>query len=255
MVPRLLICLLSFCVDYSLFKICQNNNEKFKNKLVILSSSYVLLIYGTRTFSNTFELILFALLLYYVSESLIYSNIVIKKREYLNYRYEKSKTMSEKVKFHKLKLFIQTHSLRNCFQVGTITVFGFFNRPTFLAYAVFPVFFWLYRGIGSKVIDPLHYHLRIVTFLLSCLPSLIFNIVVDSFFYGYLTWGEIGMFDISINNFIFVPLNFLKYNLNSKNLELHGLHPRFLHVLINMPLLFNVLALCAFWSFFLMATK
>jgi hypothetical protein len=39
------------------------------------------------------------------------------------------------------------------------------------------------------------------------------------------------------------PLNFLRYNMNSNNLAQHGLHPRYLHVLINMPLMFGPLAL------------
>lgn len=74
--PRLLICLLSFLIDFSLYKICRNNNEKYKSKLLILGSSYVLLVYGSRTFTNSIEMILFALLLYFVCDSLIITNIL-----------------------------------------------------------------------------------------------------------------------------------------------------------------------------------
>jgi phosphatidylinositol glycan class Z len=247
--PRLLMCMLSFLVDFTLYKTCVNNNEKYKTKLVILSSSYVMIVYSTRTFSNTMELVLFALLQYYVCESLIFSNTLIKKREYLNYRYETSRTVVEKVKFHKLRLFLTSDSLRNCWQISLVTVLGFFNRPTFLAFALFPVFFWLYRGIGNKLITPMNYHLRIVALIICSIPVLFFNILVDSFYYGYLTWGEIGVLHITINNFIFTPLNFVKYNIDSSNLAKHGLHPRFLHILINMPLLFNLLAVFAVYGF------
>ncbi|KAF7283800.1 hypothetical protein GWI33_022840 [Rhynchophorus ferrugineus] len=69
-----------------------------------------------------------------------------------------------------------------------------------------------------------------------------------SFYYGYLTWGEIGMLDVSIDNFVVTPLNFLKYNVLSTNLEKHGLHPRYLHFLINVPLLFNILGALALFK-------
>lgn len=244
--PRLLICLLSFLVDYSIYKICVNNNEKYKSRLVILGSSYVIIVFGTRTFSNTFELILFALLLYFVSESMSYSNMIIKQKEYLNRRYEKSKTVVEKAKIHKLRLYLNAHSLRNCLEISTVCVVGFFNRPTFLAYAVSPVFFWLYRGLGSKSVISLHFHLRILSIITFAIPTILLFTFIDSMFYGFLTWAEIEFFAVSIENFVFTPYNFLKYNANSDNLSEHGIHPRFLHVLVNMPLLFNILALYGF---------
>ncbi|CAG9814967.1 unnamed protein product [Phaedon cochleariae] len=248
LVPRLLMCLLSFLVDFSLFKICSNNNEKYKSRLVILGSSYVMIVYGTRTFSNTIELVLFSLLLYFVCESLIFSNVVIRNREYINYRYEQSKDIAEKAKFHKLRLFIVSDSYRNCFFISIISVLGFFNRPTFLAFAVMPIFFWLYRGLGSKSVTPFQFYMRILIFAMVSIPTFLTVILIDSFYYGYITWGEIGMLDVSINSFVFTPLNFLKYNLNTDNLAKHGLHPRCLHVLVNIPLLFNVLGLYALYT-------
>ncbi|XP_044261351.1 GPI mannosyltransferase 4 [Tribolium madens] len=247
--PRLLMCTLSFLVDTILYKICINNNEKYKNRLVILASSYVIIVYGTRTFSNTFELVLFALLQYYVCESLVFSNTLIKKREYLNYRYETSRTVVEKAKFHKLKLLLTSDSLRNCLQISVITVLGFFNRPTFLAFAMFPVFFWLYRGLGNKLVAPMNYHLRILALIVCSIPTIFFSVIIDSFYYGYITWGEVGVLHVTINNFVFTPLNFILYNIDSNNLAKHGLHPRFLHLLVNMPLLFNLLALFAYLNF------
>lgn len=243
--PRLFMCFSSYIVDYCLYKICTNNNEKYQSRLLILSSSYVILVYATRTFSNSLELILFSLLLYYVSESLTFSNIVVKRKEYVKYRYENSKTVVEKAKFHKINLLLKQDLLRNAFKISTIVVLGFFNRPTFLAFSTVPVFFWLYRGIGSKTLSSINFHYRIIVLLLWSLPPLLFIIIADSFYYGFLTWGEIGVLDISINNFVFTPLNFLRYNLNFKNLETHGTHSRYLNF-INMPLLFNVLALFNF---------
>lgn len=248
--PRLLICLLSFLVDYSLYKICVNNNEKYKTKLLVLASSYVMIIYGTRTFSNTIELILLSILMYFVCDSLTFSNILIKKKEYLHYRYENSQNVVERAKFHKLKLYLEHDTFHNAFYISTITVLGFFNRPTFLAFALFPVFFWLYRGIGSKCVLSVHFHLRIMVLAICSIPTFLIVILIDSFFYGYITWGEIGMLDISINSFVFAPLNFLKYNMDPENLLIHGLHPKYLHIVANIPVLYNVLGICAIVSLF-----
>lgn len=249
-VPRLLMCLCSFIVDYCLFKICSNNNEKYKSRIIVLASSYVMIIYGTRTFSNTIELILFAVLLHFVSESLIFSNILSKNREYVNFRYEQSKSNVERAKFHKLRLYLVSDSYRNCWFISTVTVLGFFNRPTFLAFAVIPVFFWLYRGIGTKTVTVVQFHTRMVVLAVCAIPTILTAVLIDSFFYGFITWGEIGILEISINNFVFTPLNFLKYNVNHENLAIHGLHPKFLHVLVNIPLLFNVLGIIAAYTIF-----
>lgn len=243
--PRLLMCCLSFIVDYCMYKMCVNNNEKYMSKILVLASSYVMVIYGTRTFSNTLELILFSLLLYFVAESLTFSNTVNKKRDYINMRYRQSKTIVDKIKWNRLSTYLKSDTLRNCFIVSTITVFGVFNRPTFLAYAIGPVFMWIYRGIGCKSVAQLQFHWRSLMFIICAIPSLICVVVFDSFYYGHLTWGEIGMLEIGLNNFVFAPFNFIKYNANPKNLEQHGLHPRWLHLLVNIPLLFNMMGILA----------
>lgn len=247
--PRLLIGIFSFIVDFSLYKICLTNNEKYKTRLLILSSSYVMLIYGTRTFSNTIELILFAVLLYFVCESQTFSNELLRKQEYIKYRYEKSTSVVERAKFHKLKLYLVSDTYRNCLLIATLTVFGIFSRPTFIGFAVVPVFFWIYRGAGNKQVSVAQFHTRILFFAICCVPAILFNVLIDSFYYGHITWGEIAMLDVSINNFVVTPLNFLRYNTDSTNLAKHGLHPRYLHLLINIPLLFNVLGILALYTF------
>lgn len=253
--PRLLMCLLSFLVDYSLYKICVNNNEKYKPKLIVLGTSYVTLIYATRTFSNAVELILFAVLLHFVAESMTFSTTNTKKREYINLRYSEAKTIVERIKWNKLRSFVQSDSLRNCFIISTITVLGFFNRPTFLSFAVAPVFFWLDRNIGCKSITALHFHLRIITYVICLVPSIALVILIDSFYYGYISWGEIGMWDVSIDSFVFTPWNFIKYNINPRNLAAHGLHSRYLHVFVNIPLLFNVLGICGIYGIWINAYR
>ncbi|KAI8338460.1 Alg9-like mannosyltransferase family-domain-containing protein [Chlamydoabsidia padenii] len=43
--------------------------------------------------------------------------------------------------------------------------------------------------------------------------------------------------------------NNLAYNLKVDNLALHGLHPRYTHLLVNFPLLYGPLAVMALWAF------
>lgn len=174
---------------------------------------------------------------------------VILQDEYLNDRYNAAGTPVEKVKFYKLRSALPHHSLSSCFVVATITVAGIFNRPTFLAFAFPSVFFWLQRGLGSKIIGLCDFHLRVLIFTLSAIPATIIFILIDSFYYGYLTMSEIQELKVNLNNFVVTPLNFLKYNMNTNNLSKHGLHPRYLHFLVNVPLLYNVLGIMGLAAF------
>ncbi|XP_014610169.1 PREDICTED: GPI mannosyltransferase 4 [Polistes canadensis] len=247
--PRLFMCILSFVSDYCLYKICCMCGQNYKVRLITFASSYVMLTYATRVFSNSIELILTSLLLFYTSQCMVYSEKVIIQSDYLSNKYDQAKNGVERVKYYKLLGSLPSHSLNHCLKIATITVIGIFNRPTFVAFAFPPIFFWLQRGLGSRSIGLLHFHIRIFTFIICGIPTAIFFILVDSFYFGYLTMGEIGNFDISLNNFVVTPLNFLKYNSNPKNLENHGLHPRFLHFLLNIPLLYNVLGIIGLITF------
>ncbi|XP_053996201.1 GPI mannosyltransferase 4 isoform X2 [Hylaeus anthracinus] len=247
--PRLLVCILSFVSDYCLYRICYMYGQNYKIRLITYASSYVMLVYATRTFSNAIELILMALLLYYISYCMAYSEKVVIQSDYLKDKYNKAKNGVERVKYYKLKASLPSHSLNHCFKIATITVIGIFNRPTFIAFALSPIFFWLQRGLGSKSVGFGDFHIRIFTFIAYGIPTAIMFILVDSFYFGYLTMAEIGNLDISINNFVVTPLNFFKYNANTKNLQNHGLHPYYVHFLINVPLLYNVLGVIGLLTF------
>lgn len=65
--PRLFACMLSFVSDYSMYKICYLYGQNYRARLLTLASSYVTLVYGTRTFTNTTEMALNSLLLYIVA--------------------------------------------------------------------------------------------------------------------------------------------------------------------------------------------
>lgn len=247
--PRLLVCCLSFVSDYCLYKICYMYGQNYKIRLIIYASSYVMLVYGTRTLSNTIELVLTALLLYYTSYCMAFSEKVVVQSDYLSDKYYEAKTGVERVKYYKLKASLPSHSLIHCTKIATITIVGIFNRPTFIAFAFVPIFFWLQRGLGSKSVGFIDFHVRIFTFIACGIPTVAFFILVDSFYFGYLTMAEIGNRAVNVNNFVVTPLNFLRYNANTKNLQHHGLHPHYLHFIINIPLLYNVLGIIGLVTF------
>ena len=65
--PRLFACLLSFVLDYSLYKTCCLYDQNYRARLLSLASSFVTMLYGTRTFSNTTEMALNSLILHVVA--------------------------------------------------------------------------------------------------------------------------------------------------------------------------------------------
>lgn len=189
-----------------------------------------------------------SVLLLLVSECMIKSDRLIYHEEYLTEKYEKATSAVQKVKLYKLKTHLPAHSLNHVSIISAIVVVGIFNRPTFVGFAFAPVFFWLHRGLGSKVIGFKDFHYRILMFIICAIPPILLLIVIDSSYYGYLTMIEVQSLEASLDNWVVTPLNFLRYNLDQRNLSQHGLHPWWLHVVVNVPLLFNFLGILALAS-------
>ena len=57
LMPRLAMLALSFSMDYCVYKICVLYKHSYNRCLTTLASSYVMLVYSTRTFSNTLEMV------------------------------------------------------------------------------------------------------------------------------------------------------------------------------------------------------
>lgn len=214
-----------------------------------------MIIYATRTLTNSAELILNCLLIYYVSRCMARSEKVVLQSDLFTERYDKAPNIVERVKYYKLRASLPSHSLNHCFILSTITIIGIFNRPTFVAFALPTIFFWLQRGLGSRTVGFWHFHIRIFMFIISGIPTIIFMILSDSFYYGYLTLGEISKLDIGMKNFVVTPVNFLKYNSATSNLAKHGLHSRWFHFIVNVPLLYNILGIIGFIIFIKMISR
>lgn len=148
-----------------------------------------------------------------------------------------------------MRYILPSYRINKCYIVSTICVIGCFNRPTFLFFGLPIVFFWIYRGMDAKTISFFDFHLRVFSLLACGIPVVCLFIIVDSLYYGFLTLSEIQYMEIDIHNFVVTPLNFIRYNINPDNTAAHGVHPKYLHILINIPLLYNILGVIAIFSF------
>lgn len=247
-VPRLVMCLISFVNDWSLYQTCHEYGLRTDIRLLALASSFVTIVFATRTFSNSIEMALCSLLLYTVANCMVHTNSVIFQREFLDEKFKACKTPVERVKVNKIRSHLPAHTIHKCYIVSTIFVIGLFTRPTFLFFGTPIVFFWMVRGLGTKTVSFWDFNYRFFSLLACGIPVLLLFIVADSMYYGFLTLSDIEYVEFGINNFVVTPLNFIRYNINPANTADHGVHPRYLHLLVNIPLLFNVLGVIAIFS-------
>ncbi|XP_065496533.1 GPI mannosyltransferase 4 [Caloenas nicobarica] len=221
--PRLLFTIFSFILDYSVYRLAPFWDADPWKALVLLAGSYVTLVFYTRTFANALEGLLFALLMVLVSST-------------------RSDGSSAEPTSSPL--------------IGIITAAGFFNRPTFLAFALMPLLYWAGLVVGSQksIKTVINHFLKLV--LCACFTAIVF-VTADTFYFtsmgldGLYSIKKSSLFDVvaQLNEKLIVtPLNFLSYNLNPHNLALHGSHPRVTHFTVNGIMLFgilHVLAICA----------
>lgn len=212
--PRAVYCCISLLIDLSAYKISQTINIDPAPVLFALGTSYVTLVFHTRPFSNTLESVLFSLLLWLIT-SHVFSTSNTPRHTWES-------------------------TVRN-FGIGIVVTAGVWNRPTFLAFAVFPGLSWCYSHyLGSDTLKTAIAQLIRQAWAIAygAMVTSVLFIAVDSIYYGYFSTNE-GQLAVT-------PLNFIKYNLDTSKIKEHGLHPRCTHFLVNMPLLYGILAVLLF---------
>lgn len=124
---------------------------------------------------------------------------------------------------------------RDLHLLAVLAVIGIFTRPTFVAFTI-PIAYQLlrfsYRTVGSPV--------RAVGLLLPpiCTASLAAFVFVTADTYYFR--GD-------LSKLVITPYNFVRYNLSTENLADHGLHPNWLHVGVNLPMLLGPLFVWFTW--------
>jgi len=212
---RLTITLLGLITDYSVMKLAGwVGGRDAVSAAVVMATSYISLVYYSRTFSNTVESFLYAALLYFITR-----------------------------KSHK-----RIYDIPYAVVISMLIVVGVFNRPTFVVYAVVPYLWWLFSDGVDRVI------VKSVNSVVTAVPVSILLIICDSIYFGHLDINNLDVADLSdimsflSHNITVTPLNFVLYNTQSGNLAEHGIHPRFTHFVVNIPLLFSVLSVCFFYD-------
>lgn len=106
-------------------------------------------------------------------------------------------------------------------------VTGIFTRPTFLIFGA-----------------PIAYQVALRTFTYASTATRWLRLVVPPLFTAagactaFLVADTI-YFRGTLNDIVVTPFNFLMYNFAPQNLAEHGLHPRWLHLFVNLPMLFG----------------
>ncbi|CUS24140.1 LAQU0S14e01024g1_1 [Lachancea quebecensis] len=150
-----------------------------------ISTSYIVWVYQTHSFSNSLESVILLLVL-----SLF--RILIKDASGRSFNHYKA-----------------------CVVLGMLVALGIFNRITFIAFILLPCI-PTFRLFYSK-----HFKSLFVSGL-SFASSCFLFVYLDKTIYGSDDWCV-------------TPLNNLLYNLQDANLTQHGLHPRYTHLLVNLP--------------------
>jgi len=238
-IPRVVMTLLSFISDYFIYKICTINGLRPWSTLLVFSNSHVVFTFMTRTFSNNYELILFTVLLYLVSDAMNLTDKFIREEIELEKQYKEAAYALERVKIFRKQKKIPMHKYNHSLWIGGLFALGMFNRPTFMLYAVIPMFFWMQRGMFLKKVGLTDFHLRMTSLLPSFIMISFLLVLSDTLFYGVSE----PFLKLSTGKMVMTPLNFIAYNMDQTNLARHGLHPWYLHSAVNVPILFNVLGL------------
>ncbi|BGP17720.1 hypothetical protein JCM10213_005300 [Rhodosporidiobolus nylandii] len=143
--------------------------------------------------------------------------------------------------FFALALYVTLHTVKrtsctSLSKLGAILALGVFTRVTFVAFAAPLVIAVAYR-VAARLAWRNHSVPASLALLRASSPAALTFILtscllafVDTFYFSS---------SASLSSFILTPLNLLRYNLASANLAEHGLHPRYLHLAANWPMLFG----------------
>ena len=236
--PRSTLLLLSFGSDILFYRLIRLFHARLNSKQRGIIMNYygvahVTLVFFTRTLSNSFEAFLSVALTYLI---LLNVTSVLEKRNETNKIVKPSR--KEKALVMDGQLTLTSAS------IGLTCALGIFNRPTFPAFAVVPVLYWFLTLVPSTTYSSRARLIlgRVISVILGAfLLTSSLLILFDSYYYNE---GFSFVIDLK-NRLIICPLNFILYNVDANNLDKHGLHPPWLHFVVNATLLFGPLHLCA----------
>ncbi|KAK3833128.1 MAG: Alg9-like mannosyltransferase family-domain-containing protein [Linnemannia elongata] len=268
---RLAFVLVSLIIDWSIVNMARQIRRSPSIALLLVASSYVTLAYHTHPFSNTVETLILAL-------SAVVLGKIIQQHETSttlpSTTLSKSTTASHPSSASASSVLPSTgpyqprpSPIHLTFLLGVLFAVGTFTRITFAVFG-FPFgVMLLYLNAKASFWKGRSTLRGLVAFIQACMPLAIglgsmsaAAIFIDSIYFGKLVISRqphgspmtlVEIFSTSPLSWPSLSVqgsptltmwNNLQYNLDKDNLALHGLHPRFFHLLLNFPVLFGNLA-------------
>lgn len=205
---RILFFLISFVLEDWAIQELIASPRGRRISLLLLASSYVTWTYQTHTFSNSIETI-----------GVAWSLVLIRR-----------------ISSSKDTAWLSSAAL------GFTVIFSIFNRITFPAFLLLP---------GLTLIPHfLRHPTTVIPLVVFGLGATGLAIYLDTVYYSSsLAPSLYALFSHPLSHpLVITPLNNLLYNSKSSNLSLHGLHPRYTHILINLPQLLGPALISLFTS-------
>lgn len=267
--PRVFITLCSVIVDFTILKSSEEFGLDGFSVLVTFATSYLSMVFMTRTFSNTIETMLFSVLIYLVIKSIksqrvlndkflvasehgksSTSTLIASSSDFVKSTFQKERSStrlnpqkSDTLKRIRLFDIFKSNYLGDW--IGFVVCIGFFNRPTFLFFATIPLGYWILYGLDGcnsfqQFISFIFY--RCLSLIKLALPCLIFLVLFDTMYYLELTSLNqvVNLLLKHDQKLVITPYNFFLYNSNTENLKSHGKHPFYLHAAVNCFILFGL---------------
>ncbi|PIA17675.1 hypothetical protein COEREDRAFT_96592 [Coemansia reversa NRRL 1564] len=228
---RIFSAMLSFVVDICVYKTVRrlHPGAAMRPTMILLASSYSLVVFHTHTFANSFASVLLAVCLNMLS--------VIESRV-------QSSVSRKAAGNHLLKW--PCVGLGSALALGTFVHISFpmFSLPLGIVCVVL-----LYRmrqraqtiQSSTMVSIATAANSGVFWFAFSGLATALIIVIVDSLYYRslHLSFTN-GRLHLS-GTMTFAPLNNILYNTDRTNLAVHGIHPWYNHILLSMPVLFGPL--------------
>ncbi|KAF9358569.1 alpha 1,2 mannosyltransferase [Mortierella sp. AD094] len=266
---RLAFVLISIIIDWTVVRMARQIRRSPSIALLLVSSSYVTLAYHTHPFSNAVETLILAL-----SATLL--GHIIREHDSSIPASPPSPTNLSTPDTAKASVTTITAVQPSAptaspkptrailsFGLGILFSIGIFTRITFILYG-FPLgVMFLYLNAKVSFNQKKSLLSGLSQFTLTCIPLALgiglmsaFAILIDSIYFGKLViYNRKDDLNFSLFQLLFTSpldwinlsyrgsftvtmINNLQYNMDVNNLAEHGLHPRYLHLLLNFPVLF-----------------
>ncbi|KAF9581785.1 alpha 1,2 mannosyltransferase [Lunasporangiospora selenospora] len=267
---RLAFVVITLIIDWAVVRMARQIRRSPSIALLLVSSSYVTLTYHTHAFSNTVETLVLALSAAQLGAIIQHHDLSITSKTTLAtaYSLQDHKSPAKNASTSSPLNSPRTTPALLSFGLGVLFALGFFTRITFILFGAPLGVMFLYLNFLACFPKGQRSNAAVgfLRFCLSCLPlalgMIAFSfsaILIDSIYFGKLEVSDAltGM-RLSLVDFLGQPqnwtrlqysgsftvtmLNNLKYNLDPSNLAQHGLHPWYLHLFLNYPVLFGNLA-------------